>query len=92
MELKIINKDNQVTETYTDNAYIVAKLLGLLFDKTITKSKFITKTSYNYNYTDKQIIKFNLDNGYKFEFIDVPTICASLDENAIYNLLNGGGK
>lgn len=92
MELKIINKNNQVTETYTDNAYIIAKLLGLLFDKTITKSKFITKTTYNYNYTNKQTIKFNLNTGYKLEFVDVPTMCASLDENAIYNLLNGGDK
>lgn len=91
MELKVINKENQVTETYTDNKYIVTKLLSLLFDKTIAKSKFITKTTYNYNYTNKQTIKFNLDNGYKLEFVDVPTMFASIDENFIYNLLKNGG-
>lgn len=89
MKLKVFNENNKLTETYTNEKYIVTKLLGLLFNKAIVGNKWITKTTYKYNYTNSQTIKFNLNNGYKLEFSEVPTSGTTLDEGIIEKLLGG---
>lgn len=91
MKLKVFNENNKLTETYTDEKYIVTKLLALLFNKAVVGNRWITKTTYKYNYTNLQTVKFNLNNGYKLEFIDVPTSGTTLNEGAIEKILKEGG-
>lgn len=90
MKLNIINEKNEVTCSYTDATYIIMKLLEELFNKTVVGAKHIKRTTYNYNYTDKQTIKFKLDNGYTHEFVDIPTMGGYLDAASLYNLIKGG--
>lgn len=92
MELKVFDNNDKLTETYTDEKYIVTKLLGLLFNKAVVGNRWITKTTYKHNYTNLQTVKFNLNNGYKLEFIDVPTSGTLLDEGVIEKILKEGGN
>ena len=92
MELKVFNNNDELTETYTDEKYIVAKLLGLLFNKTIVGNRWITKTIYKHNYSNLQTVKFNLNNGYKLIFSNVPTSGTMLDEGVIEKILKEGGN
>ena len=93
MKLNVINPSHKITNTYTDNTYIIAKLLGLLFDKTIVDSKHIRRIKYNYNYTNTQNITFIYDNDYQEEFIGIPTMAGLLNESEIQKLLeNKGGE
>ena len=90
MKMNTINSKNEITCTYTDNTYIIARLLGLLFNKTVAGSRHIKRITYNYNYSDKQKIIFIFDNGYKQEFIDVPTSGGLLNDFEIEKLMKGG--
>ena len=87
MKMITINPNNEVTCTYTNEKYIVAKLLGLLFNKTLVGSKHIKHIKYSYNYSDKQKITFIFDNGYKQEFTDVPTSGGLLNDFEIEQLI-----
>lgn len=89
MKMNTLNPKNEITCTYTDNTYIIARLLGLLFNKTVVGSRHIKRIKYNYNYSNKQTITFIFDNDYKQEFIDIPTSGSLLDDFEIEKLLKG---
>ena len=90
MKMNTINPKNEITTTYTDNTYVIARLLGLLFNKTVAGSKHIKRITYNYNYSNMQKITFTFDNGYKQEFIDIPTSGPLLNDFEIEKILKGG--
>lgn len=91
MMLKIFNQHQELTETYTDDKYIITKLLGLLFNKNIAKSSETKRIEYNHNYTNRQTVIVHQKNGYKLIFSDVPTMGATLDEGVIEQILKEGG-
>lgn len=92
MVLKVFNQHQELTETYTDDKYIITKLLGVLFNKTIVKTKWTTKITYKYNYSNKQTVTVYQNNGYKLEFSEIPTTSSSLDEGVIEQILKEGGN
>ena len=55
------------------------KLMSLLYDKLIVKSKYIKNIQYQYNYTDLQKVTFVYDNGYRDVFYNIPTKMSALD-------------
>lgn len=85
--MNVINPNNEITCTYTNERYIIAKLLGLLFDKTVAKSKHIKRILYNYNYTTSQTITFIFDNDYKQEFNHIPVSSGLLNEFEIEKIM-----
>ena len=87
MKMEVINPKNEVTTTYTNEKYIIAKFISLLFNKFIAKSQCIKKIVYNYNYSDKQTIKFIFDNNYKQIFYDIPTSSCLLNDYELENLM-----
>lgn len=89
MKMITINPNNEVTCTYTNEKYIIAKLLGLLFNKTVAESRHIKRIQYNYNYSDRQTITFIFDNNYKQKFTDVPTSGSLLNDYEIEQLMKG---
>lgn len=89
MKLNVRNPKNEITATYTNQHFIIANLLSLLFNKTIAKTNHIKRINYSYNYTDKQKIIFTFDNNYKHEFIDVPTSLGLLNDVEIQKLMKG---
>lgn len=92
MIMKTLNPKNEITCTYTDNHFIVARLLGLLFQKTIAKSKYIKRINYSYNYSNMQTITFVFDNDYKQIFIDIPTSGGLLNDFEIEQILKQENK
>lgn len=92
MELKIFDSNNNLTETYTNETYIITKLLGLLFNQNIAKSSEIKRIEYNHNYTNRQTVIVHQKNGYKLTFSNVPTMGATLDEGVIEKILKEGGN
>lgn len=92
MKLEIINTSHKVTEIYTNQQYIIAELLSLLFDKTIAKSKHIRRIAYNYNYSNTQTITFIFDNNCKAVFTNIPVSAGLLDIGKIEQLMKGGEK
>lgn len=87
MELKTFNPQNELTSSYTNEHFIISKLLGLLFNKTVTGSKHIKRIEYCYNYSDKQNITFIFNNGYKQVFTNIPTSGGLLDDAGIEQIL-----
>lgn len=87
MELNTYNPNNEITCTHTNQKYITAKLLGLLFNKTVVGSKHIKRIKYNYNYSNTQTITFVFDNNYKQEFKNVPVSGGLLDDFEIEQLM-----
>ena len=84
MKYLILNDKNKIENTFTNEKEVVLKLLEILWSKTITKSKWIKRISFNYNYTNNNKITFTTDTNYKFIFEDVPTKLHDID---IYELL-----
>lgn len=89
MKMETINPKHEVTSTSTNEKYIIAKFISLLFNKFIAKSKHIERIIYSYNYTDRQKIKFVFDNGYKQVFYDIPTSGGILNDFEIEKLMGG---
>ena len=83
MKLLTLNNSNEVIETITNDKYILEVLTKQLWNKLILKTKDIKRIQYQYNYTDKQTIKFTFTNGLKYVFIDVPTTHGCIDTNKI---------
>ena len=52
MKLTIENPNGDKIYQCTDNAKVIGELLGILFNKTIVKSKG-TRIKYQYNYSDE---------------------------------------
>ena len=50
-------------------------------------TKDIKRIDYQYNYSDKQIVKITFTNGYEYIFKDVPTVHGVID---IDTLRKGG--
>ena len=90
MKMIIFNQNDEIVETFENQTFIISRLLGLLFNKTIAKSRHIKRITYNYNYSNNQSVKFIFGNDYKYEFTDIPTTMALLDEGKIEKLLKGG--
>ena len=90
MKMIIFNQNDEIVETFENQTFIISRLLGLLFNKTIAKSRHIKRITYNYNYSNNQSVKFIFDNDYKYEFTDIPTTMTLLDEGKIEKLLKGG--
>ena len=85
MRYLIYDDKNNLQNIFEENEKnAVLKLLEILWSKTVVKSKWIKKITYNYNYTNINTIIFTTDNNYKIVFEDVPTKWADLD---IYKLL-----
>lgn len=92
MEMKTFNSKNELTCTYTNEHYIIAKLLGLLFNKTVTGSRHIKRINYCYNYSDKQNITFIFDNGYKQVFTNIPTSGGLLNDFEIEQIMKNNNE
>lgn len=90
MKMIVFNPNNEIVETFENQTFIISRLLGLLFNKTIAKSRHIKRITYNYNHSNNQSVKFIFDNDYKYEFTDIPTTTTLLDEGKIEELLKGG--
>lgn len=82
MKLTIENSNGYKIYQCTDNAKVIGELLGILFNKTIVKSKG-TRITYQYNYSDKQKIIITWSNGAKSIFEGIPTKCGYLDTDVI---------
>ena len=77
------------TETYNNKKELVFtdyngenaknKLMSLLYDKLIVKSRYIKNIQYQYNYADLQKVTFIYDNGYREIFYNIPTKMGTLD-------------
>ena len=87
MKLNVINPSHKITMTYTNQQYIIAKLLGLLFNKTIADNRHIRRIKYNYNYSNTQNITFIFDNDYQQEFTNIPTMGGLLNDFEIEQLM-----
>jgi len=88
MEMKTFNPQNELTSSYTNENFIIARLFGLLFNKTVAGSKHVKRIEYSYNYSDKQTVTFILNNGYKQVFTNIPTSGGLLDDAGIEQILN----
>ena len=87
MIMKTINSKNEITDITTDNSIIIARFLGLIFNKTIAKNNSIKKIQYSYNYTDMQKVTIIFDNNYKQVFDGIPTQWGLLDDTEITKLI-----
>lgn len=79
MILEIYNNKKELVNTINDTEWVKNNFLSLIFNKYIAKSKDIKQVQYNYNYSDKQIITFIHDNGFRSTFKDIPTSWGLLD-------------
>lgn len=86
--MNVFNAQDELTDSYTNEDFIIARLFGLLFNKTVAGSKHVKRIEYPYNYSNKQEVTFVLDNEYKLVFIDIPTSGGLLDEAGIMEILN----
>lgn len=87
MILNVKNPKNEITETYTDNTYIITNLLGYLFNKTVVKTKHIKRIVYKHNYTNQQTLTLMFDNNYKHEYINIPTYGGLLNTAKLLELI-----
>lgn len=83
MKLLTLNNSNEVIEVITNDKYILEVLTKQLWNKLILKDKDIKRIQYQYNYTDKQTIKFTFSNGIKYIFEDIPTTHGCIDIDKI---------
>lgn len=83
MKLLTLNNNNEIINTETNDKYILEVLTKQLWSKIIAKTKDIKRIQYQYNYTDKQTIKFTFTNGLKYIFEEVPTTHGCIDINKI---------
>ena len=87
MKLITLNSKNEIIEVIDDDYYIMTVLLKQLWCKTMNITKDIKRINYQYNYSDKQIVKITFKNGYKYIFEDIPTLHDVID---IDTLRKGG--
>lgn len=87
MKLITLNGKNEIIEVIDDDYYIMTVLLKQLWCKTMNITKDIKRINYQYNYSDKQIVKITFKNGYKYIFEDIPTLHDVID---IDTLRKGG--
>ena len=87
--MKLISQNNkhEIIEVTDDNYYIMTVLLKQLWCKTMNVTKDIKRIDYQYNYSDKQIVKIAFKNGCKYIFEDIPTLHGVID---IDTLRKGG--
>lgn len=83
MKLISQNSKNEIIEVIDDDYYIITVLLKQLWCKTMNVTKDIKRIDYQYNYSDKQIVKITFKNGYKYIFEDIPTSHGVIDINAL---------
>ena len=83
MKLISQNSKNEIIEVIDDDYYIMTVLLKQLWIKTMNVTKDIKRIDYQYNYSDKQIVKITFKNGYKYIFEDIPTLHGVIDINAL---------
>lgn len=80
MKLITLNAENEVIEVIENNDnYILQVLLKQLWNKQMKVTKDIKRIDYNYNYSDKQIVKITFTNGLKYVFQDIPTQHGCID-------------
>lgn len=82
MKLTIENPNGDKIYQCIDNAKVIGELLGILFNKTIVKSKG-TRIKYQYNYSNEQKIIIAWPNGTKSIFEGIPTKLGYLDTDKI---------
>ena len=87
MKLITLNGKNEIIEVIDDDYYIMTVLLKQLWIKTMNVTKDIKRIDYQYNYSDKQIVKITFKNGCKYIFEDIPTLHGVID---IDTLRKGG--
>ena len=83
MKLITLNNKNEIIEVIDDDYYIITVLLKQLWIKTMSVTKDIKRIDYQYNYSDKQIVKITFKNEYKYIFEDIPTLHGVIDINAL---------
>lgn len=88
MKYYILNEKGEKMNEFNEKSAIL-KLLEILWSKQVTKSKWITKQRFNYNYTDRQKITFYTDNKWQYVFEDIPTSWGALDISKLEVLKDG---
>lgn len=73
------NNKKELVFTDYNKEDVKNKLMSLLYNKLIVKSRYIKNIQYKYNYTDLQKVTFIYYNGYRDIFYNIPTKMGTLD-------------